>query len=349
MLILWILLGALLLFLSFSFGIGLWLSEAGYTGPKSSHFDGKKFHNPSGLAAKGLKDVFRYLPESLKRDPWTFKHFATASPDELDQVSPDKIRYCFINHSSFLIQIEGVNILTDPIWSDRCSPFQWSGPKRMSNPGINKEDLPRIDVVLISHNHYDHLDKASIRFLAEKHNPLFITTLGVSHLLKKYGAENCVEIDWWQKHTFGPIRFTATPSNHFSSRGILDRDKTLWCGFTINSSTKNLYFLGDSGYSEIFQEIGNRLGPFDLSFIPIGAYLPRWFMSPIHISPEESAQVHLDVKSKKSVAMHFGCFPLANDNEARATDELRKALVAKNIKVEDFVIPTQGSIFHQSR
>lgn len=323
---------------------GYLLSTTPYQGPRSDHFNGKRFQNPSRRSAKGFSAVFKYV-FTRKRDKWTKNYESYHRTDTPPVPSPDQVQYTFVNHSTFLIQHQGLHILTDPIWSDRCSPFQWAGPQRMRPPGLAFDALPDLDVVLISHNHYDHLDKNTIQKINLKHSPTYITSLGVGNYLKSIGCEKIIELDWWQSHDFQGINFKAVPANHFSSRGTFDRNTSLWSGFVMRSTEKSIYFLGDSGYSNIFKEIGQREGPFDLSLIPIGAYLPRWFMSPIHISPEESVKVHIDVQSKKSVAMHFGTFPLADDNPERSQTELKKAIAAAKISEAEFMIPDEGEVY----
>ena len=325
--------------------IGYLLSSKPYKGPITDHFDGTKFKNLSGRPANGFKDVSKYVS---KREPdkWSYVRDTEATTRQVPPAEEGRIQYTFINHSTFLIQVDGINILTDPIWSKRCSPVQFAGPTRMRPPGIAFENLPDIDLVLLTHNHYDHLDKLTVKRLIRKHNPSFIVPLGLVPLIKKYGSQKVEALDWWQETVFKELVIKATPANHFSSRGLFDRDKTLWAGYIIEGQSKKLYYAGDSGYSDIFKEIGKREGSFDLSFIPIGAYLPKWFMSPIHISPDQSIQVHRDVKSKKSVAMHFGTFPLADDNPQRSKSELVKYRMQAGIAPEDFLIPKEGKIYN---
>ncbi len=321
--------------------IGYLLSCRSYTGPTSAHFNGKKFINPSLRPANGFKEVGKYGRERMP-DKWRFVDDLNSQTRQIPTANPEDIQYTFINHSSFLIQWNGINILTDPIWSKRCSPFQWAGPRRMRPPGIAYENLPPIHLILISHNHYDHLDKLTFKRLVRDYQPQVVAPLGLAHLLTKWGANQVTELDWWQTSVFQGLAITATPCNHFSSRGLFDRDKTLWAGYGLNDKKRNIYYTGDTGYSDVFTQIGEKLGPFDLSFIPIGAYKPEWFMSPIHISPSQAVQVHHDVMSKKSVAMHFGTFPLADDNPDTSTSELKRQLELKGLGAHHFHIPIEG-------
>lgn len=329
------------LFIFLVITIGYLLSCRPYKGPITNHFNGTKFINPSQRAANGFKEVGEY-GRKRKPDRWT----RVADPGHMTRAipipKPNSIQYTFINHSTFIIHVDGLNILTDPIWSERCSPFQFAGPRRMRPPGISFDNLPQIDLVILSHNHYDHLDKNTIKKIQKAYNPSYFVPLGLKSLMKKWGCKKVAELDWWQETSFQNLTITATPANHFSSRGIFDRDKTLWAGYIMQSPEKKIYYTGDTGYSDIFKEIGTKKGPFDLAFIPIGAYKPEWFMGPIHISPDEAVQVHHDVLSRHSVAMHFGTFPLADDNPERSTSRLRECL--KDTEVS-FLIPNEGHTY----
>ena len=338
MVFIWITGSLALLIMSF-FGIGRSLSTPGYRGEESPHFNGKKFINKEGVQAKGFGSVLRW---AFQRDagPWA-KNYETITGPKPDSES-EALQITFVNHSTFLIQWNQLNVLTDPIWSERCSPFSFAGPQRMRPPGIAFSDLPAVDIVVISHNHYDHLDMPTIMKLEESHQPLFIVPLGVDLQLKKKSIKNTIALDWWQSTNAG-IKIEAVPAQHFSGRGMFDRDQTLWCGYILSHNDKQLYFAGDSGYGGLFKEIGKKRGPMDISLIPIGAYKPRWFMSPIHISPEEAVQVHQDVQSQQSVAMHFGTFPLADEGQGTAEQDLILALDEAGIPQKDFIIPAEGN------
>lgn len=323
--------------------IGKYLSTVPYRGPKSDHFNGHQFQNPSQVSAKGFGDVGKYM-QTRQRDIWTKIHDPHVHKERIERADGNEIQYTFINHSTFLIQINGVTILTDPIFSKYCSPIPAPPMRRHRPPGVSLDLLPEIDLVLISHNHYDHMDRWSIKQIIKKWNPRFICPLGNKHTIEKMGGNEVTEIDWWESTKFRSLNITATPTNHFSSRGLYDRNTSLWSGFVIGGSAKKIYFLGDSGYSSIFKEIGENLGPMDLSLIPIGAYKPRWFMGPIHVSPDEAVLVHQDVQSRKSVAMHFGTFALADDNPASAIQEFNQAIINHDIPEDEFVIVEEGKI-----
>jgi len=326
-------------------GLGISLSEPGYQGPKSDHFNGKVFQNPNGKEAKGLSDLFKFL-FNRDRGEWKKGYEETGYTGTPPDPEPGKFQILFINHSTFLVQMDGINILTDPIWSRRCSPFSFMGPERHRPPGIAFTDLPRIDVVLLSHNHYDHLDISTILKLKQAHDPLFIVPLGVDLMLRKRGISSISTLDWHEDATFKSISFSATPAIHFSSRGMLDRDKTLWCGYLIDNGTKRLYFAGDTGYDpQVFKSIRERYGKIDLAMIPIGAYKPAWFMSPIHVSPQEAVKIHLDVKSTQSVAMHFGTFALADEGQGEAERDLMESIKQEGIDLKDFLVPEEGFLY----
>jgi L-ascorbate metabolism protein UlaG (beta-lactamase superfamily) len=318
------------------------LSAPKYKGPVSDHFDGKKFLNPGNVKAKGLTEVLQWM---LKRErgEWKENHSQNYGPRPL-KFFKDGIKITFVNHSTFLIQVDGFNILTDPVWSKRVSPFSWIGPKRMRAPGIRFEDLPRIHAVLLSHNHYDHLDIATMRMVFGGHHPQIITPLGVKAFLDSQYIANAKDVDWWDEVSLSEsIKVQSTPAQHFSGRGSTDRDATLWCGYMIKTSKGNIYFAGDTGYNEnTFKEIGARSGEIKISLIPIGAYKPNWFMSPIHTSPADAVKIHLDVKSHRSIATHFGTFPLADDGHDDPENDLKIALKKNNISHEQFIILKEG-------
>ncbi|MCH2055707.1 MAG: MBL fold metallo-hydrolase [Thalassotalea sp.] len=215
-----------------------------------------------------------------------------------------------LGHSSIMLKLEGQIVMIDPVFSDRASPVQWAGPKRFHQPPIAIKDIQEIDVVIISHDHYDHLDKGTIKAIKDKVGT-FLVPLNVGKHLVDWGvaAEKVVELDWWQSKQVGGVEFTATPTQHFSGRGLLDRDETLWASWVINSPESKIFFSGDSGYFGGFKEIGEKFGPFDLTFIETGAYNRLW--SEIHMVPEESVQAHLDLQGKVMVPIHNSTFDLA--------------------------------------
>ena len=320
--------------------VAYFISAPGYKGPVSGHFDGKRFINPGGVKAKGFPDVLKWMSQR-KRGVWKPNMLVAPGAKPVDKVT-DGIKVTFVNHSTFLIQLGGLNILTDPVWSERTSPFTFAGPKRMRPPGIRFEDLPRIDVVLLSHNHYDHLDIRTVVRINERFHPRFVQPLGVGEYLNQYGIAVNADLDWWTSSAVGELTIHAVPAQHFSGRGTFDRDATLWCGYVISSIEGNIYFAGDSGYNhKTFKEIGEKFHP-DLSIIPIGAYKPEWFMSPIHCSPAEAVQIHIDLGTRQSIASHFGTFPLADDGFTDPVMELKASLHKKGIPDEKFIALEEG-------
>jgi len=249
----------------------------------------------------------------------------------------------FINHASFLIQLDGLNILTDPIYSQRASPFQWAGPARVHQPGIAFEDLPPIDVILLSHNHYDHLDEGTLRrFAALDKQPLILAGLGNSDLLKQWGLKNLRDLDWEQSVSVNGVEFTFTECRHRSGRGIADQMTTLWGSFAVKSASGNLYFAGDTGYGPHFKETGERHGPFTLALLPIGAYEPRWFMRDVHVNPEEAVEAHQDLRAERSIGMHFGTFQLTYEAIGQPPEDLALALEVKQLPAADFQVWQPG-------
>lgn len=322
--------------------IGVGLSGPAYKGPVTDHFDGNTFINPGGVKQQSLAEVFKWML-NRKRSVWDKPIHDAPGPRPVDQINSG-VSITFVNHSTFLIQTPGLNILTDPVWSERVSPFSWAGPKRQRRPGIRFEDLPKIDIILLSHNHYDHLDLATLRTLSQIHSPRIITSLGISAYLKIKGIGDSVDMDWWDELSLSEnLRVQSVPAQHFSARGTSDRNKTLWCGFVLKQKEGNIYFAGDTGYnSTTFKEIGERCAPISISLIPIGAYKPEWFMSPVHCSPTEAVTIHQEVRSKKSIATHFGTFMLGDESPEEAKDNLRKALNAQRIPEADFIILKEG-------
>jgi L-ascorbate metabolism protein UlaG (beta-lactamase superfamily) len=322
--------------------VGLSVSAPAYKGPQSDHFNGKKFVNPGGVEVPGLNKVFKWML-NRKRTPWKENVHAPPGKRPLDHYN-DGIRITFVNHSTFLIQVDGLNVLTDPVWAKRASPFSWAGPKRMCPPGIRFEDLPRIHLILLSHNHYDHLDLQTMRLLFGAHHPRIVTPLGVKKFLDNESITGATDVDWW---TVLPVNervsIQCVPAQHFSGRGMLDRNKTLWCGYVINTTRGKIYFAGDTGYNPaIFKEIRQKCSPVRVAMIPIGAYKPQWFMAPVHTSPEEAVLIHREIGSQFSIGSHFGTFPLADEGLEEPLRDLASALQANGISTESFVALKEG-------
>jgi L-ascorbate metabolism protein UlaG (beta-lactamase superfamily) len=275
----------------------------------SDHFDGSVFFNPDGAQVRPFAAVPKMLSE--KRTPWP-AHIPVVQQAPPPLGAADAV-VTFIGHSTFLIQTPAGNILTDPVYSERASPLAFIGPKRVRRPAVPFEDLPPIDVVLLSHNHYDHCDLATLAKLAKRFDPIVVTPLGNAGLVKSAGIRRVVERDWWENALKVPFEITITPARHFSARTPLDRNRALWGGFVVAAGARRIYFAGDSAYAPFFPEIPRRLGAIDLALLPIGAYEPRWFMQAVHMNPEEAVQAHLDIGSPETIGMHFGTFQLTTE------------------------------------
>jgi len=301
-----------------------------YEGPDSDHFDGTRFHNETPADTQ-TGDFLRWrMDRNLGAwDDWTESEPGAPPPR---RVTGDRMRVTFVGHSTVLLQMGGVNILTDPVWSERVSPVPFGGPARRRAPGLRFEDLPPIDVVVVSHNHYDHMDVATLRRLSDEHSPIFFAGLGNAEFLASKGVSGARDMDWWDARDIDVdggegVTLTCVPVRHFSGRGFTDRNGTLWCGFVVESAaTGRAYFAGDTGYGPHFAEAARRLGPMRLTLLPIGAYLPRWFMSPVHMEPKSALRAHRDLQAGTSVGVHFGTFPLADDGQYQPEADLQTAL-----------------------
>jgi len=318
------------------------LSGPRYKGPPSDHFDGNEFFNLEPTDTKGLGDVLKW---QLNREQGHWPDDIQPTEGTVPVASVQDVRITFINHASLLIQAGGVNVLTDPIWSERASPFSFAGPARKREPGIDFHDLPSIHAVLISHNHYDHLDLSTLIKLRDEHDPVFIVPLGVDLLLQKNGIHMTRALDWFDQTPLLNATIHAVPARHFSGRGLGDTNQTLWAGYVIESGGKTIYFAGDTGYGEFYKLISDEFEDIDMALLPIGAYKPIWFMQPIHMSPEEAVKAHLDLKAKTSIGMHFGTFPMADDGQEEPIIDLNKAMKNLNVSVQNFKVLKEGESF----
>jgi L-ascorbate metabolism protein UlaG (beta-lactamase superfamily) len=324
--------------------IGKVIAAPKYKGAVSDHFDGEKFFNPSGLNSKEFGDVIKWQREKREKGVWhpikDFQYGEKPTPSVLHE----NLRVTYIGHSTVLLQFDGLNILTDPVWYERCSPVQWAGPKRMKPAGIRMEELPKIDVILQSHNHWDHLDIINLPKIWQRDKPIILTTLGVSQFLKQHGITNAVDMDWWDEANVNEnVKVTCVPAQHFSGRGTSDRNATLWAGFVVSTKHGHIYFAGDSGYGTFFKQIGEKFGKMRLALIPIGAFKPQWFMGNIHCSPEEAVQIHLDVNAERTLAIHHSTFPLADDGQTEPIDLLEKAKILRGVADDAFFVLKEGA------
>lgn len=309
--------------------------------PLSDHFDGEHFFNPGVNTDKPFSDILKWKSQNSAKK-WPLWVENKARPRLPAQVQPQESYLTFINHVTFLIQLKELNILTDPVFSRRTSPFRFAGPKRVRAPGLELENLPPIHLVLVSHNHYDHMDLDSLRKLKQKFDPVFIVPLGNKKYFQALGDEKVTELDWWQNHDLGSLKITLTPAQHWSSRNLWDRRRALWGGFLIQSQDHSLFFAGDTGYGPHFSEIQKRLGPPKISLLPIGAYEPRWFMKASHMNPEDAVLAHRDLQSTLSIPMHFGTWQLTDEAIDEPLQHLQEALQKLNVPEQSFQILEVG-------
>jgi L-ascorbate metabolism protein UlaG (beta-lactamase superfamily) len=315
------------------------------TYPLSDHFDGTLFFNPEPTIRRsnGKKfGLFSIIRARWKRDPsvWStwpnqIENIAYPPPDQ--DIAAGSLGVTFIGHSTFLLRLPGLTVLTDPIFSKRCSPVNFAGPARVRAPGLAIADLPKIDLLLLSHNHYDHCDVVSLRKLRRRFPQMrIVTSLGNAAFLAAKRITDAVELDWWQAIELAGTRITAVPARHFAARSLSDRNKTLWVGFVLEHGGAKIYFAGDTGYTKFFKEIAQRLGAPDLALLPIGAYEPRWFMGPVHMNPDDAVKAFIDLGAKHAIGMHFGTFQLTAEAIDAPLHDLDLAKQAANLAPEAF-------------
>ena len=301
-----------------------------------------RFRNRHENDPHGGASALKFLRE-LRRPGWTVPAFPREPNDPAWlAANRDATTFTWIGHATFLVQLGGLNILTDPVFSSRTSPLAWAGPKRLAPLGLRLVDVPKIDVVLISHNHYDHLDDATVRELARRDAPAFVVPVGLGAWFARRRIGHVSELDWWQSTVVRGLRVHGVPAQHFSGRGLHDRNRTLWCGFVYEKKGQRHYFAGDTGYGPDFADIGRRFAPIDVAMLPIGAYDPRGFMRPVHVDPEEAVRIHQDVGSRLSLAMHWGTFRLTLEPLDEPPVRLAQALARANIAADRFVVMAHG-------
>lgn len=315
---------------------GRMFSAPPYRGPKSDHFNGRTFFNLHHREPRGFGDFLRWR-FTREQGPWGPPAEGPIGDAPPERVGKGEMRVTFVNHATVLIQMDGMNLLTDPIWSERCSPLSWAGPRRFRPPGIRFEDLPPIDAVLISHNHYDHLDIATLLRLKATHAPRVFTPLGNAAFLEGERIPGAVDMDWWDRGELDDtIEFFCVPAEHWSGRGTADRAMTLWSGWVLRGAAGTLTFAGDTGYGPHLKEIRKRYGPSRMALLPIGAYLPRWFMGPVHMSPADAILAHQDLDASHSLPIHHGTFMLADDGQDQPLEALKHALKGTPLHEEHF-------------
>ena len=309
--------------------------------PVSDHCDGVRFFNPRVDTDKSAADLHRWrATRAPARWPAWVENEAFPPPAA---TGPGEIVATHVGQATFLLQFDGWNVLTDPIFSARASPVRWAGPRRVRAPGLAFADLPRIDLVLLSHNHYDHMDLPSLRRIRRRWRAPIVTGLGNGRYLRRHWVGGAIELDWWGAIEPGPgVRVTYVPAQHWSKRGFFDRRRMLWGGHVIEASGMRVYFAGDTGYPGHFGEIRERLGPIDLALLPIGAYEPRWFMGAQHMNPDDAVRAHLDLAARHSLAMHFATFHLTDEAIDAPLQALDTARGAHGVAAQDFRVPRFG-------
>jgi N-acyl-phosphatidylethanolamine-hydrolysing phospholipase D len=315
-----------------------------------SHHIYNGFQNPfPGYEETDFKDIMKWMfwdrliKNSKAEDSDTVVFEQAENDPEWLSKNRSVFSITWIGHSSMLIQLDGLNILSDPVFSDRASPVGFAGPKRLAPPGLDFDDLPDIDIVVISHNHYDHLDKETIEKLGNK--PLYLVPLGLAGFFDDLNIDNYQELDWWDEFKFNHIRFVCVPAQHFSGRTLFDEGRTLWSGWVIQGKGDNIYYAGDSGYFPGFKEIADRLGPFEVTFLPIGAYEPRWFMKSVHMNPVEAVQAYQDLKGKYFFPVHWGTFVLSDEPLKEPPEMLIDEVHKRDLDESLFKILKHGETF----
>lgn len=317
-----------------------------YQGPLSYHFDGERFFNPGQMSTdRSLAELLRWQ-RSGSRAAWP-----AMAPAIIPAVPPsqsDALRVTMIGHACVLIQLDRVNLLVDPVWSDRAGPLGRFGPTRVDPPGIRFGDLPPITAVLLTHNHYDHLDAATVRRLHARYRPRFITPLGNNVLLRTIAKDiDVVAGDWHDTFAVSNVRVTICPAYHWSARTGFDRRQALWGGFFINGTAASVYVAGDTGYGDgaIFRAVRADHGAADLAVLPIGAYEPRWFMKPQHVNPAEAVQIMQDTGARAAIGVHWGTFQLTDESRDAPPRALLAALQAAGIDAERFSASRPGQVW----
>lgn len=298
-----------------------------------------RYLNPDGrTAGNPLGEVWRMMREG-SGTPWPRLVQDAPEPPPAEP-PPGHAAITFIGHASFLIRIAGgPTLLTDPIWSERCSPFSFLGPRRARAPGLALEALPPLDAVLLSHNHYDHMDIPTLRRLKA---PRIVTGLGNARILAGHGIRSTEELDWWGETRIGDATITYLPAHHFSARGIRDRGRALWGGFAIGTAAGRILFTGDTAYGGHLAGIGRELGPFPIGLIPIGAYEPNWFMRAVHMNPQEAVRARADLQVRTAIAMHFGTFKLTQEGIDEPPRALAAACAEAGLAEGNFIVPRFG-------
>lgn len=310
--------------------------------PLSNHQTTDGFFNPySSWENHGFRDMLKWGFSQKPEIPDEYT-FPWVNNDLNFLQDPDnQPNFTWIGHATFLIQLHGKTILTDPFFSHRASPVSWAGPERMVPSAVELAQLPPIDYVVISHNHYDHLDYSTVKYLAER-GTRFIVPLKMDEWFERHGMSNVIARDWWQQTDENGITFTATPAQHFCARTPFDRNKVLWASWIIQADGVSIYFAGDTGYFPGFKEIGNRFPEISVALLPIGAYNPRWFMKPVHMNPEDAVKAFQDLGAEFAIAMHWGTIKLTDEPMDEPPKRLCQSLENRQIDQGRFLVMAFG-------
>jgi L-ascorbate metabolism protein UlaG (beta-lactamase superfamily) len=322
---------------------------AGHAGPVSDHFDGTRFFNPGGAAPRSILEVARWQLAERGED------WPEAYPSPFPQDRPPRrvagtaLRVSFVGHATFLLQGAGLNILTDPVWSERASPLSFMGPRRVNPPGVAFDDLPPIDAVLVSHGHYDHLDVETLARLWRRDRPRIVAPLGHEATIQGYDAGIAVTTaDWGGAVPLGNgVEAVPEPVHHWTARGLLDRNRALWCGFVLRGLGDGVFFAGDTGFDEgrPFRRVAERHGAPGLALLPIGAYEPRWFMAGQHMNPAEAVRGFGLLGARQALGFHWGTFRLTNEGAERPLADLAAALAEEGVDPARFAAARPGQVW----
>ncbi len=319
-----------------------------YSGPVSDHFDGVRFFNPGKPRKGGLRQFLKWQL-TAKWEEWP-RSVASGPPDRPpERVAGDDLRVSFVGHATVLIQTQNLNIITDPVWAQRASPSQRIGPLRAQPPGVDFDTLPPIDVILLSHNHYDHMDLVTLQRIQKRDGARIVTPLGNDTIITAFDASMSAEAHDWDERVAlsDDVHVTLDRTHHWSARGVRDRQMALWASFAIGTPGGTIYFVGDSGYGggDYFRDAFEKFGPFRLAILPIGAYEPRWFMAYSHMNPQEAVLAHQDLGRPPTLSTHFGTFRLTSEAWDAPVRDLEQAKLDAGVPDEHFRALSPGEVW----